>query len=59
MENERLKKATALLSSNSFKNILLVDELKVYYLGAIICNIFDIHRSSYKYWTKRPKIHSK
>ena len=26
---------------------------------SILCNVFDIHRSSYKYWAKRPKTQSK
>jgi len=53
LEKEILKKATAYLMSDSMNNLRLIDELKESYAVTLICQAFEIHRSSYKYWLKR------
>nr|WP_187153338.1 hypothetical protein [Candidatus Arsenophonus triatominarum] len=54
MENDILKKATALLMSDSLKNSSVVEKLRALYPVKALCRIFSIHRSSYRYWC-RPK----
>ncbi|WP_408900178.1 IS3 family transposase [Photobacterium piscicola] len=59
MEKEIPKKSNRSFGLGLIQNFILVDELKAYYPVSILCHVFDIHRSSYKYWTKRPKTQSK
>ncbi|KJG19646.1 hypothetical protein UB37_17120, partial [Photobacterium iliopiscarium] len=47
------KKSNRSFGLGLIQNFILVDELKAYYPVSILCNVFDIHRSSYKYWAKR------
>ncbi|VEN50828.1 unnamed protein product [Callosobruchus maculatus] len=46
MENEILKKATALLMSDALNG----SRLRARYSVAVLCQTFDVHRSSYRHW---------
>ena len=50
MENEILKKATALLMSDSPEQFSIIGKLRARYPVATLCHVFGVHRSSYKYW---------
>ncbi len=55
MENEILKKATALLMSDSPEQFSIIGKLRARYPVATLCHVFGVHRSSYKYWKNRPE----
>ena len=50
MEKDILKKATALLMSGSPEHFSLIEKLKTSYPVKKLCDVFGVHRSSFKYW---------
>ena len=52
-EIDSLKNNNVFFGIGLIQNFILINELKSYYPVSIICNVLNVHRSSYKYWTKR------
>ncbi|WP_087465107.1 IS3 family transposase [Cellvibrio sp. PSBB006] len=53
-ENEIPKKGYRSLDVRLAEQFAIVEELKQSYSVKVLCNAFGIHRSSYRYWSKRP-----
>ncbi|WP_353411427.1 IS3 family transposase, partial [Pseudoteredinibacter isoporae] len=54
-EKEIFKKGYSSLDVGLDERFSLVDKLKESHAVTIICEVFGIHRSSYKYWSKRSR----
>ncbi|WP_275267128.1 IS3 family transposase, partial [Pantoea ananatis] len=55
MENDIFKKGYRALDVRLPEQFSLVEKLRTRFPVAFICNVFGIHRSSYRYWLSRPQ----
>ncbi|WP_114987154.1 IS3 family transposase [Pragia fontium] len=55
MENDIFKKGYRALDVRLPEQFSLVERLRTRFPVAFICNVFGIHRSSYRYWISRPQ----
>ncbi|EKN4209777.1 IS3 family transposase, partial [Yersinia ruckeri] len=55
MENDILKKGYRALDVRLPEQFSLVEKLRTRFPVAFICNVFGTHRSSYRYWSGRPR----
>ncbi|WP_139151798.1 IS3 family transposase [Shewanella colwelliana] len=52
--NEILKKGHSSVDVGLTEQFLIIEKLRQSYSIKTLCEVFSIHRSSYKYWKKRP-----
>ncbi|MEZ9819890.1 IS3 family transposase [Shewanella sp. 10N.286.45.A1] len=52
--NEILKKGHSSVDVGLTEQFLIIEKLRQSYSIKTLCEVFSIHRSSYKYWRKRP-----
>ncbi|POP51826.1 IS3 family transposase, partial [Zhongshania marina] len=57
-EKENLKKGYRSLDVRLPEQFSLIEKLKESHAVALICDVFGVNRSSYKYWVKRPNMPS-
>ncbi|WFQ81472.1 IS3 family transposase [Xenorhabdus sp. SF857] len=55
MENDVLKKAFSTLDVGLHEQFSLIEQFRVHYPVASLCQLFGVHRSSYQAWHKRIK----
>ncbi|USD67364.1 IS3 family transposase [Vibrio sp. SCSIO 43136] len=53
--NEIIKKGYSSVDVGLTEKFSIIDRLKQSYSITTLCNVFGIHRSSYKYWKRRPR----
>ncbi|QST47790.1 IS3 family transposase [Escherichia albertii] len=55
MENEILKKFYRALDVRLPEQFSIIGKLRAHYPVVTLCHVFGVHRSSYRYWKKRPE----
>ncbi|UUK77548.1 IS3-like element IS911 family transposase [Escherichia albertii] len=55
MENEIFKKGYRALDVRLPEQFSIIGKLRAHYPVVTLCHVFGVHRSSYRYWKKRPE----